>query len=100
MSRILASCLSLLIASTTSAIAHGAEPEVVHLWDGVPPGSEGQDGEEIVRVSDSGERIVSNVHRPSLTVYLPDETTAPTLAVLVVPGGGHREIWTDHEGHA
>lgn len=99
MTRILACCLSLLIASTVPAIARGAEPEVVYLWDGVAPGSEGQDAAEVVRFSDSGERIVSNVHRPSLTVYLPNETTAPALAVLVVPGGGHREIWTDHEGH-
>jgi endo-1,4-beta-xylanase len=63
------------------------------------PGSEGQTGEEIAKLSDGGERIVSNVHRPSLTVYLPTAPTEPTLAVLIVPGGGHREIWTDHEGH-
>lgn len=91
-------CLSSLIP-VSAAVTRAAEPEVVYLWDGVAPGSEGQTGEEIMRLSDSGERIVSNVHRPSLTVYLPVATTATVPAVLVVPGGGHREIWTDHEGH-
>ena len=94
-------CLLLLI-TVFAATVHSAEPEVVPLWDGVPPGSEGQTGEETVRLSDGGERIVSNVHRPSLTVYPAQGGTATTAlapAVLIVPGGGHREIWTDHEGH-
>ena len=86
-------CLLLLI-TVFAATVHSAEPEVVPLWDGVPPGSEGQTGEEIVRLSDGGERIVSNVHRPSLTVYPAQGGTATTAlapAVLIVPGGGHRE---------
>jgi len=87
--------LLLVLASLLGA----TEPEVVPLWVGAAPGSEGQSGEEIVRISDGGEHVVSNIHRPSLTVYLPPATATPTLAVLVVPGGGHREIWMDHEGH-
>jgi endo-1,4-beta-xylanase len=39
------------------------------------------------------------VHRPSLTVYLPSKDTATGAAVIIAPGGGHRELWTDHEGH-
>jgi len=43
------------------------------------------------------ERVVSNVHRPTITPYL---ATSPTgAAVIIAPGGGHRELWTDHEGH-
>ena len=41
--------------------------------------------------------MVSNVHRPSITVYLPEKHSG--VSVIVVPGGGHRELWTDHEGH-
>ncbi len=88
-------CLLLVSIATV----HASAPETVLLWDGVAPGSEGQTGDEIVRLSDTGEHIVSNVHRPSLTVYLPETAATPTLAVLIIPGGGHREIWTDHEGH-
>jgi endo-1,4-beta-xylanase len=54
-------------------------------------------GEETVRISEQGDHVVSNVHRPSITVYLPKKHTG--VSVIVVPGGGHRELWTDHEGH-
>jgi acetyl esterase/lipase len=54
-------------------------------------------GEETVRISEQGDHVVSNVHRPSITVYLPQKHTG--VSVIVVPGGGHRELWTDHEGH-
>jgi acetyl esterase/lipase len=100
MKHIFAWCFSLIIVSASIATVRGAEPEVVYLWDGVAPGSEGQTGEEIVRLSDAGERVITNVHRPSLTVYPADGAAGPALTVLIIPGGGHREIWTDHEGHA
>lgn len=79
--------------------AAGAEPEAVVLWPGGAPGSEGKTGEESVRLTDSGERVVSNVHKPSLTVYLPPASEATGAAVVIAPGGGHRELWSDHEGH-
>jgi endo-1,4-beta-xylanase len=97
MKRNLARFMTLL--SVFAAIVCGAEPEVVFLWDGVAPGSEGQKGEEVVRITETGEHVISNVHRPSLTVYLPKEGVTLAPAVLVIPGGGHREIWSDHEGH-
>ncbi len=57
-------------------------------------------GEETVRVTEQGEQVVSNVHRPSLTVYLPARAsgTAASTGIIVVPGGGYRELWMDHEG--
>jgi endo-1,4-beta-xylanase len=76
-----------------------AEPQVVFLWPNGAPGSEGKPAEEAVRLSPTGERVVSSVHRPSLTVYLPAKDSATGAAVVIAPGGGHRELWTDHEGH-
>jgi acetyl esterase/lipase len=90
--------LSLWIAA--SALDAAADRLVVPVWPGVPPGSEGKSGAETVRVTEAGEHVVSNVHRPSITVYLPASTGAATAAVLVMPGGGHRELWMDHEGYA
>jgi len=55
-------------------------------------------GAETVRIEAKGDHVVSNVHRPSLTAYLPGKNPTHT-AVIIVPGGGHRELWTDHEGH-
>jgi len=87
----------LLLAICLTAAA--AEPPVVFLWPQGAPGSEGKTEEEAVRLSPAGERVVSRVHKPSLTVYLPSKDTTTGAAVVIAPGGGHREMWTDHEGH-
>lgn len=87
--------LSLLLVVT----AAGAQDQVVRLWPDGAPGSEGRTEEETVRVTEDGEHIVSSVHRPSITVYLPDEGASTGAAAVVIPGGGHRELWLDHEGY-
>jgi len=75
----------------------GPDHEVVTLWPGGAPGSEGKTEEETFRVL--GDLLVlSNVHRPSITVYLPPEKIATGAAVILAPGGSFREIWITHEG--
>ena len=64
----------------------------------VTSAAEAAGGAETVRVTEQGEHVVSNVHRPGLTVYLPDGARANGAAVVVIPGGGYRELWMDHEG--
>jgi endo-1,4-beta-xylanase len=90
-----------LWGAPSNALAADARP-VIELWPEGAPGSEGKDGKdnkEAVRVTDAGEHVVSNVQRPSISVYAP-AGKATGAAVLVMPGGGHRELWVDHEGHA
>ena len=87
-----------ILLSLIACTGFAAEPERVLLWPNGAPGSEGKMGEEAVRLNNN-ERVVSNVHKPSITVYLPSKETATGAAVVVVPGGGHRELWSDHEGH-
>lgn len=72
-------------------------PLDILLWPGGAPGSEGRSELERVRVTAAGERVLSGVHRPSVTGYVPRRGNG--CAVLVIPGGGHRELWVDHEGH-
>jgi endo-1,4-beta-xylanase len=82
-------------------VAHGRaedEAKVFAIWPAVAPGSEGKTGEEKVRLW-QGEHIVSSVHRPTVTVYLPPAGQATGAAVVICPGGGHRELWMDHEGY-
>src|SRR5688500_11111572 len=81
------------------ATAVAAEPPIVPLWTDTAPGSEGKNAAEKVRITDEGDHVVSSVHRPSLTVYLPSGSASANAAVLVIPGGGHRELWMDHEGY-
>jgi endo-1,4-beta-xylanase len=81
-----------------SAAASAADPQVIYLWPGGAPGSEGKTGEEAVRIAQpGGDHIVSNVHKPSITVYLPANPTG--AGVVVMPGGGHSSLWMDHEGY-
>jgi len=54
---------------------------------------------ETVRITDQGEHVVSNVQQGSIAIYLPPKNLANGSAVVVVPGGGHRELWMDHEGY-
>jgi endo-1,4-beta-xylanase len=75
------------------------EPPVIMVWPGDAPGSEGKTGAEKVRVTPDGEHVVSSIHHPSLTVYLPPKEQATGAAVVICPGGGHRELWMDHEGY-
>jgi len=75
------------------------EPPVVYLWPNGTPGSHGQTAPETVRTTPQGEHVIANVHRPSVTVYLPSKDTATGAAVIIAPGGGHSELWTDHEGY-
>jgi endo-1,4-beta-xylanase len=87
--------LLLLLLPTT---AFAQEPTSIPLWPGVAPGSEGKSGAETVRVTPAGEHVISNIHQPSLIPYLPDAAAATGTAVIVIPGGGHSELWMTHEG--
>jgi len=83
-----------------AAVLAGDRPAEILLWPNGAPGSEGKTGEETVRIyQPTGDHVVSNVHKPSITPYLPASDKATGAAVVVVPGGGHRELWIDHEGY-
>ena len=91
----------LLAAIVLAAPLQGQQSHpVIPLWPGTPPGSHETTVPEAVRIAPGGDHVISSVHHPSITVYLPAAGTATGAGVLVIPGGGHREIWIDHEGYA
>lgn len=65
------------------------------LWPQGAPGSEARKDEP---EKIEGDRV-SNIHHPSLTVYLPPKDKATGTAIIVVPGGGHRFLVMRHEGY-
>lgn len=75
-----------------------AEPPAILLWPNGAPGSEGKTGEEAVEVTKSGERNITQVHKPSLTPYLPAPGKSNGAAIVIAPGGGHSKLCVDHEG--
>ena len=86
------------------ARAVAAEPQTILLWPDGAPGSERKNAaskipEEVVRVNENGEPIVSGIHHPSITAYLPAKDKSTGAAIVIAPGGGHRELWMDHEGY-
>jgi len=89
----------LLVSCLTSGFAN-AQQGPVKLWPKGAPGLVGSVTPETVRLSPDGEHIVSNVQEPSIIPYLPGADVATGAAVIVAPGGGHRELWMDHEGYA
>ena len=78
----------------------GAQQEPIKLWPKGAPGAEGSVTPETVRLSPDGEHILSNIQEPSIIPYLPPKAAATGAAVIVAPGGGHSELWMDHEGYA
>lgn len=74
-----------------------AHPEIP-LWSGAVPGAMENGGAEKFRLE--GDQIVlTNIQKPSITVFLPPAGRDTGLGVVVAPGGGFRDIWITHEGY-
>jgi acetyl esterase/lipase len=86
--------LFLLVLLLPAFLATAAEPQTVLLWPKGAPGSEGKTEKEKITGSS-----VTGVHQPSVLVYLPPKDKATGCAVVVCPGGGHRNLAIEHEGY-
>lgn len=90
-------------AAVVAAWAQTAVPRnpVVFLWPGDAPGSEGKTGDEKIR-KQLDDQIVSSVHRPSITVYLPAKGKATGAAAFVLKYRLAREAGSSYTvlGHA
>ncbi len=82
-----------LVAAAVSASAADLHP-VIPLWPAGAPGSEARKNEPEKVVGQN----VSNVHFPTLIAYLPAPGRGTGCAVIVCPGGGHRNLVLQKEG--
>jgi endo-1,4-beta-xylanase len=89
----------IIMLALRAAHAAGSTPAEIPLWPNGAPGSEGKPLKEEVTTSTSGELRVAGIHHPSITPYLPDKARASGVAILVIPGGGHRLLAITHEGY-
>lgn len=89
----------LLACMTLTSVLSAQQPAEIPLWPAGAPGSEGKSSPEKVRITSEGDHVVSSVHRPAITAYLPERRVASGAAIIIVPGGAHREMWMDHEGY-
>jgi hypothetical protein len=65
-------------------------------WQGAGLGE--LDAPEATATSSSGDRTITNVSDPTVTVFLPPPATATGTAVVVAPGGALRLLGWDNEG--
>ncbi len=94
---------SLLIPLIAAVPALAAEPIVVDLWPGKPPGDVGVAQAETTRIYQSPilggpTKLVTNVSKPSLNIYRPANEKNTGTAMLICPGGGYHNLFWELEG--
>jgi len=75
-------------------LAGADEPQVIPLWPDGAPGFEARRNE----LEQAKDYWVRNIHNPSITVFPAPKEKSNGAAVLIVPGGGHRELVFKAEG--
>ena len=93
---------SLLIAVFLARTGFASDPLVVDLWPGKAPGDVGINGQETSRIHPSPivgpTKLITNVIRPTLTIYQPAKEKNTGTAMLICPGGGYHNLFWELEG--
>ncbi|GAB3742713.1 alpha/beta hydrolase [Spirosoma lituiforme] len=85
--------LALALGFPVTILAQTAPPEIP-LWPKGAPGFEDRRNEP----EQAEDYWVRHINNPSITVYLPPKDKATGAAVVICPGGGHRELVFNAEG--
>jgi predicted peptidase len=76
-----------------------AQQKVIPLYDGPVPGSESWNWNEAENDNNMWQtKVVYNVTKPTLTVFLPEAGKANGTAVVIAPGGGFLALSINSEG--
>src|SRR5262245_21109869 len=88
--------------------ARADEPQVVEIWPGKVPDEDGSIAAEYVRMSPQSERrqvevteptrLVTNVTKPSISIYRPAKEKNTGAAMIICPGGGYWNLYWQLEG--
>lgn len=92
-----------LLIVTIVGAATAAEPaKVIDLWPGKAPGETADVGPEVTQPPKEGENPptirITNIGRPTLSVYLPAKETRNGTSVIICPGGGFNILAWNKEG--
>jgi hypothetical protein len=90
-------------------VLHSAEkPKVIELWPGKAPDETGDIGEEKIIMSPKldrkqveiteSTRLITNVTKPTITIYRPAADKDTGTAMLICPGGGYWNLYWQIEG--
>ena len=78
--------MAAMLTACLSAVPACAQ-QIIRLWDRPFEGAR-----EVEQIREDGERIITDVVDPTLTVYLPDPAIANGTAVIIAPGGAMRRL--------
>ena len=87
-----------IIAGLLAIACDAAAQQEIRLWPGKAPGSENWTLPEVTTTSPTGDRTITNVSDPAVTVFLPPSAGASGTAVVIAPGGALRLLGWDNEG--
>jgi hypothetical protein len=96
--------ISLIVGWTADA----AERSVVEIWPGKVPDENGDIGAERIRMSPKLDRkqvevteqtrLITDVTKPTITIYRPAAEKNTGTAVVICPGGGYWDLYWQLEG--
>jgi acetyl esterase/lipase len=104
----IASALVIFVSLIVAWTALAAEPLVVEIWPGRVPDESGNIGAERVRMSPKLDRkqvevteqtrLITDVIKPTITIYRPAAEKNTGTAMLICPGGGYWDLYWQLEG--
>ena len=93
---------SLLALILTSCASPGLSSFSVNLWPDKTPGDVGIKGEEKIRIHNSPlvgpTKLITNVSKPTLTIYRAPSDRNTGTAMIICPGGGYWDLYWELEG--
>lgn len=101
----IASVLALVVqaacaqAASPSVPTAATPPATVAVWpDGMMPGQAAKESERDMPAKSDGFKRITNISRPTLTLFPAPKQSSPAPAVIVCPGGGYSYVVFDKEG--
>jgi hypothetical protein len=92
---------SLIIGVCGTMPLCAAEPLIVDLWPGKTPGDIGIKGQEASRIHQSPlvgpTKLITNVSKPTLTIYRSAWEKNTGTAMVICPGGGYWDLYWELE---
>src|SRR5262249_18200646 len=98
---VLAISLFIILGSLPARPGFAADPLMVDLWPGKVPGDIGISGQETSRIHQSPlvgpTKLITNVTRPTLSIYQPAKDKNTRTAMVICPGGGDWDLYWELE---
>jgi acetyl esterase/lipase len=89
----------ILLHAVVAASLWAQQPETILLRPAAQAAAPDTEKVEEHGTAGNRDRAVSEVSRPSLTVYLPAREKATGTGIVICPGGGYERLALDKEGH-